>query len=770
MTNIRYVPAKYFQEQLVDKETGAALAAGIVTTYKDQARTELKPLYKKTGTPPNYSYTALPNPFTLSSNGTFVDCGNEINPYFDTEDDSGNIELYYVVVKSSADVLQFTQEGIPDVVAEGEKVADLISYVPDGQFLLHNDIPATPTTDEYEVTEDVTEISQGGWTFERTEGSSAKDLVVFNRIGSATTDPTGNPRYEVNVKCEAPDAGDSEKGLRLKFRDVNKFSSPPDPDNVYTYSFSGKSNSGSASITIYLIKYYGEGGSARERIAQQTFSITGSYVTYNKSITFPDNSLKTIGDNDDDYLQIEIGFNPGVSFDMSFTDFVLSHGVLNITNFPITPSAEQIYQAIAGWMLVPKYDGSDLYLPTVLTKNGLMYDDSVVGFIKDWTCDPNMIDYPPGYLLADGRRLKTDEYSDDGIPYARLQAKYWNPTQKLPIYGTSREFITCTYDGTAPVDKILLTSNEVGVVTTPADGTPATGFTFAVVTPGTVTAKAVFRITTVDASTPIPEGSYFEFYSPALYWPTVILEKKYMCWFSQSGTSTPPTGVGDYEAKIKILFASDDEKEDIADKILEAINKLYYALPDMRGLFTRGWDDGACVDPDSDSKSSDFNLNPPGHDGTGYAVDDYVLADGGVGLTTVFRVTAVGGSGDINNFEMVYNGIGYTNGNTYTTTALTGTGSGAIIHVTEVGGTRDARGDLIDGDAVGTTQDDIVGEHQHYGYVVARQATGGRTGGFDDDPGSTPEPPPSHITQAKGTNIGNETRAKNIYVVKLVHY
>ena len=104
-----------FQEVLVDR-TGAPLTAGVVTLYQDSNRSILKNWYQQTGTPGNYTYVALPNPMTLSAAGTLEDSdGNDIIPFFYpyNEEDSVQLEPYYITVHNAEEQLQFTRDNFP---------------------------------------------------------------------------------------------------------------------------------------------------------------------------------------------------------------------------------------------------------------------------------------------------------------------------------------------------------------------------------------------------------------------------------------------------------------------------------------------------------------------------------------------------------------------------------------------------------------------------------------------------------------------------------
>jgi hypothetical protein len=439
----RYVPSSIFQEGILDKDTGFPLAAGVVTFYKDNDRTPagLKPVYQLTGSPPNYTYTPLPNPLTLSSIGTIQDgSGNDVIPYFLTEDASGELELYYFTVVSAGAVPQFTREGVPNIGEEDEAEEEFKNFAANGQFLLHHNIVADENggIEAGEITSDVVTIAEGGWTFERTASSTAKDFVLFERLGSFVETPSKSPRYSLRVKNESPGVADTFKDVRLKFNDVNKFSSDT---NKFTYAFQAKSNTGSGSIIeVKLIKNYGTGGSAEETSILQTITLTTDYLYYDIPFVFGSNDGKTIGSDDDDFVQLVISFPVSNVFDDSFNNFILAEGDKQVSIFPDTTDEQMVREALAGQAPVPNYEGEDLYLPVLNGPKGFVYQKSVVG-------DPvwkgsNALGV--GELWFDGTKYRTAAYSSDGIPYKRLH-DVWSEDSTIGLsrYGTGPNEMRC---------------------------------------------------------------------------------------------------------------------------------------------------------------------------------------------------------------------------------------------------------------------------------------------------------------------------------------
>lgn len=119
--NPLYIIASDLQEFFIDKDTGLPMANGTLTFFRDNSRTTPKTVYELTGTPPNYSYTALPNPLYLSSVGTVMDSGgNDVVIYYYPWDQFGNLDLYYVVCANAGSIEQFTRQGWPNITAEND--------------------------------------------------------------------------------------------------------------------------------------------------------------------------------------------------------------------------------------------------------------------------------------------------------------------------------------------------------------------------------------------------------------------------------------------------------------------------------------------------------------------------------------------------------------------------------------------------------------------------------------------------------------------------
>ena len=494
----------------VDNASGLPMSGGIVTFYSDVNRTVLKPVYQLTGTPGNYSYAPLNNPCTLSSSGTFQDAmGNNIVPYYypftglpsdNNNQGTGVSELYYITVVNSGFVPQFTRQGWPQAAATNVTPVndeEVDNFIPNGQFLAHTnwtsltEPPVTPSAGLSFAggqTIDTQPIAQGGWYFAYTNGTTATFANSFSQIPASGGWGAANfPRYLFNFVC-ASVAGmggvPATRDLWITWPDVNKFSSSPGP---YTLYFDAKSNDGNAyTFTLYQIYYFGSGSSSpglfSAPIATITIGPSGLLQSHNiQNITWLVNQ-GTIGSNNDDFVGIAIR-GPSSAWNVSLSDFVLAQGNEVFTSFPVETNDQMLSRGVAGFMPTPNPTGADLYLPLVLTPQGLTFDHSQVGLIEScmeqWGANPHPT---TNLILCDGSQYLTSGYSPIGIPYSRLQSFLFSnglgTSVNVPIFGTGTTYSTAYVSSAASSGQIMLVTNQTGNQTSPADGTAATGFTF----------------------------------------------------------------------------------------------------------------------------------------------------------------------------------------------------------------------------------------------------------------------------------------------------
>jgi hypothetical protein len=480
--NPLYVAGMSLQEYLVDKDSGEPLAGGMIFFKAINNQGNYKSVYELVGG----QFLPLPNPVILSGVGTVQDDnGNDIVIYYYPYDADGNVELYYVEVQSSGGVPQFTRDNWPPNSFNsggGGSGSSAINYVPNPQFLTHNNL--TPTT---QVQPGTTEIASGGWEFVLSPNDSTSiNTISFPVNNSYVASPPQSPLYNLNIISVTPSTGDSLKALRLKFDDANKFSSN---SQIYTYGFFAKTTGSAINVTLVLRKYFGAGGSTFIPVNLTTFSIDSTdFQLFQFSFVFGENSGFTFGTGES-YVALDIQFNVADAFNLTFNDFMLLTGdlQLDIDSLPVQTDADTLTRSIAGWMDNPGFNGEDLYLPLVRTPYGLTWDNSQIGLVYASLKGT----LSPGELLCDGTTYFNNQYSSDGIPYSRLGAVLWNNASysEVPLFGTGSDFVTAFSVGNGV---FYLAANKAGTATPPINGTLSTTFTIETDCPGVATAPAVY--------------------------------------------------------------------------------------------------------------------------------------------------------------------------------------------------------------------------------------------------------------------------------------
>ncbi len=475
--NPRFLISPNIQENFISKDTGLPMAGGSLRFFRDSSRQEPKSVYVLTGAPPNYEYLNIGNEVTLNSAGAasydFGSGATDVKLYYNPFDSDGILDNYFLEARDSNGVLQFTREAWPDFKGsdssdDAEDVA-FSNFIPNGQFLSRNNV-----RNNGRISQAVTNIALGNWTFERPENSTAIDDLTFQRFEGYVALPESNPRHYVRLINTGGGSGEILKDLRVKFDDVNKFNSESS-DPEYTFKFDAKSNAGNFNVQVYLIKNFGDepGASVQEETLLDTFELNTSYQSFVTSFNFGNNINKTISDNDSDFLQIAVRFPVGSLLSGDLTNFALVKGVFSGIAFPDTTTRQSVSQSLGGAFPVPDPDGYDIYLKPRLTSTGWEFDRTEIGKVLT-SSTPNL---EVGELLADGAAYIPSDYSTDGIPYQRLFDKYWDSDTMTPIYGTGDDYVTAySVGGMSSATQLTFTNNTNGNATPVADGAVPTGF------------------------------------------------------------------------------------------------------------------------------------------------------------------------------------------------------------------------------------------------------------------------------------------------------
>jgi hypothetical protein len=592
--NVPLVNYFFYNYTLTADGPNLPLAGGFVFFRDDNDHDVDKPTYSDVTDPDNP--VVNPNPLPLNAQGAW--------PFFYAEQG-----LYYIIITGpdmDLDNPIWTLEHVNFAGDAGSTSENVTNFIPNGQFLLHNDLPATADYDAGEIREAITDIAYGGWTFERPADSTATDIVTFERYDEYESDPSGNPRYAIRVQCTASDSSDDYKDIRVKFPNVNRFASAV---QEYTFALAGLDNDAdSFPIQLYLIKNFGTGGSDETQTLLTTFTLTPDEGDFYYAFSFGTNEGEVIGPDDDDYIQLAIRLSANQEFDITLTDFQLQSGNLAEPIYPETTQRQDVSAALGGGFPIPNTDGSDLFLLPRLTKSGWVYDRSEIGDVVSETqtslYDPTTGLHPTtNRMLAVAKKYIRTEYSPLGVPYSRLFDKYWLEAQQVPRYGTGADYLTGVFSGSG--NELVVTNNSAGSVTNAADGTPATGFTFAnihegdsgyfckaymvdtdkfyienlepgavntgtagtsgftvsAVLGGTSTVNQIISVTTIAAAT--LAGKYFTFIT------SNGGAQNYYCWYKVDGAGSDPAPGG---TGILIDLNSTDTLTQVAEKTQQGLN------------------------------------------------------------------------------------------------------------------------------------------------------------------------------------------------------
>lgn len=206
----RLVTAVSLEEFFVDKVNGLPLAGGSLEFFQDVSRTTPKLVYQLTGSPSDvggYSYQALPNPVPLSAAGTVNSGGNNVALYYfpyqgSIGESDGTIDLYYVVVKDSFGVVQFTREAVPNSILaddiQGNDNGVQTNQVSNGQFVDFTLLNDAATTISFTGASTQTFNICADWALSVAHGGDGSVLVERENIAGSSNTPT-NPPYWLKV-------------------------------------------------------------------------------------------------------------------------------------------------------------------------------------------------------------------------------------------------------------------------------------------------------------------------------------------------------------------------------------------------------------------------------------------------------------------------------------------------------------------------------------------------------------------------------------------
>lgn len=313
-----------------DKDTGMPLANGTITFYRNNSRNELKDVYQLSGTPPdNYTYVSMGSTLTLSSIGTVVNSGNDPEliyyyPFEGTPDqDSDELDLYYIVCRNEDSVEQWTREALPNLTQDSNPTNDdsnVSNQLSNPQFsrtFLNDNNTVTYTVSvadqqEFEFAPD--------WTFV-ISGTGTVTVTLVPLSGSAGQ-ITSAPYY---VKV-ATDLGISECLLRQRMNNNSGLWSSTAFQNIFIAgTFVARSE---IAGTPELGLYYLDQASGTPLLIVAAALTTGNFIEYIAGTA----------------TAVPASTNPATGFD-AYVDIYLSFpssSSISVTSIQVTPNISDI--------------------------------------------------------------------------------------------------------------------------------------------------------------------------------------------------------------------------------------------------------------------------------------------------------------------------------------------------------------------------------------------------------------------------------------------
>lgn len=308
----RFLIAGPLNQYFVDKITSLPLSGGKLFFFRDSSRTTPKTVYQLTGTPPNYTYAALPNPITLSSAGTILNASNDqVVPYFLPFDDDDEIDLYYIVCEDSVGNEQWTREGWPNLTP-GNDPTDLpfssVNQMSNHQFS-RTFIPEGQTETLTVNTSDVVFPVAPDWEII----ASGTGTIMIKQVPVAGNDKVvTSPPYVLDIEISS---GITDAKLRQKMN-VNSglWASTPEQDIFLSGKVLARNQDvGSTGITLF---YEESSGGSPIQIVNDTFDNT----VYSLLTGTTDNAIPlstNIDQGDDGFIYIYAQLSGGTHIRLS---------------------------------------------------------------------------------------------------------------------------------------------------------------------------------------------------------------------------------------------------------------------------------------------------------------------------------------------------------------------------------------------------------------------------------------------------------------------
>jgi hypothetical protein len=337
--NPQLVLGPSLQMYFVDKDTGLPLAGGQVYFWEDNARNVPKDVYTISGTPPNYVYTALPNPVTLSAVGTIQDgSGNDVLPYYypfvgTPDDPSTTPDLYFIQVFDSSGVEQFIREGWPNTTSgsiPGITIDSLDNYIVNNVFYdnIINGASASTLDVSMQTALVIAPGVHNGFSMPDIQfvksNTAATDTLSFPSISppfSQAAIPYPEPTPEVACRLQCTGAGVGETYKAIQFPISLHIETLSQQTGTLTFWAKAGAVSANNKIQPYIYQFAGTGAAIQAVPIPQgsPISLTAGWAKYFVPITFPDSSAITVSSTGDDALYLQLGLPLALTCDIYVT-------------------------------------------------------------------------------------------------------------------------------------------------------------------------------------------------------------------------------------------------------------------------------------------------------------------------------------------------------------------------------------------------------------------------------------------------------------------
>jgi hypothetical protein len=374
------VAAPMLQDYLVDKDTGFPLAGGIISLYKDNARSFYKNWYYQTGIPGAYTWVALDNPLTLSSVGTIQDPnGNDVIPfYYPFQEDNEQIaEPYYITVYSADSngdpaVLQFTRENFP---FEPSGISPTATSPTWRNYILNNvywrnigSLDAMNVTDQIIAPSQHDGYTNGDIRFRKNVAGADDDLIFLPMTQVLDNDIT--PETMLNFTCNSIQVGETLKCIQYPISlHVNTLNSVEG-----TIIFHGQNVAGNPNnfVDLYFYQFLGTGALAQsDPILIQRVVLNNDFERTLVPFITPSSDGLVLGNGGDDALFLQVQYplsavcninhtKPQIylSDDVPDNDFDTYDQIETIINSPRTGDYRTSLNSFSPFGFVAANDGS----------------------------------------------------------------------------------------------------------------------------------------------------------------------------------------------------------------------------------------------------------------------------------------------------------------------------------------------------------------------------------------------------------------------------